>query len=532
MPAWEQIRLIPLLVIASVWLLFLVVVIFIPLPRLNIPTSIRSRRFVRSIWSVRAVLAALLILFVIAYAWLSISRHARFNSTGYDLAIHEQILWNTLNGRFFATSIEVDNSFADHFRPLLLFLVPIYGLWQRPETLLIIQVLVLASAAIPIYLLAKLKTGDRFVAAAIASVYLLYPAVGFIARFDFHTEVFAIPAFVAAFYMMETGRWGWASLWLIIPLLTKENMGLIVAMYGLYALLRWKRVMWGISWLVVGLVAFTATTFWLLPTVRGEPLDALARYQWMGDTPGEILLTLFTKPGLVWEHVVSTSNLTYLLQLLLPVGFLALLGVPELLLAIPIIGTNLLADHFCQSTIYCQYSAPIVPFVFIAAIFGLVRLSKVLDSRVKMRMVALLLIPVAIAALRIDNPFREQQLLPSALQVIDNAQVVEQALDSVPDNTSVVTTNDYAAHLSRREELYIIGIPSQRKAPVDPDVVFINLYDQQYILCDQYRDYLSQLDSKSYGVTFRTGGLIVIQRGAGSFDQFQDFLQNWNNCAG
>ena len=94
------------------------------------------------------------------------------------------------------------------------------------------------------------------------------------------------------------------------------------------------------------------------------------------------------------------------------------------------------------------------------------------------------------------------------------------------------TTNDYAPHLARREELFIIGVPSQRLAPTDPDVVFINLYDQQYIVCDQYRDYVSQLDLQSYGLTFRTGGLVVAQRGTGSNEQFQDFVLNWNNCAG
>ena len=66
------------------------------------------------------ILAAAMLLFAVAYGWLAITRHLRFNSTGFDLAINEQIVWNTLNGRFFAASLEVNNSFADPFRPLLL----------------------------------------------------------------------------------------------------------------------------------------------------------------------------------------------------------------------------------------------------------------------------------------------------------------------------------------------------------------------------------------------------------------------------
>ena len=150
----------------------------------------------------------------------------------------------------------------------------------------------------------------------------------------------------------------------------------------------------------------------------------------------------------------------------------------------------------------------------------------------KLRVIAVLLVPLALSVFVIVNPFQEQRILPSALQRIGNSHVVKQALTTVPDGASVVTTNDYAPHLARREELYIIGIPSQREAPVDPEFVFINLYDQQYIVCDQYREYFSRLDEDVYGVVFRTGGVIVIQRGAGANAEFKDLVGNWNNCAG
>ena len=171
-------------------------------------------------WVVWGVLFLFMLLFSAANGWLSLTRHNLFNSTGFDLAINEQIVWNTLNGRFFASSVEVDNSFADHFRPMLLALVPFYALFQSPKTLLVIQTLVLASAAVPVYLLAKFKLENHAWALIMAAVYLLYPALGFVARFDFHIEIFVIPALIAAFYMMERGRWNAASLFLIVPLLS------------------------------------------------------------------------------------------------------------------------------------------------------------------------------------------------------------------------------------------------------------------------------------------------------------------------
>jgi hypothetical protein len=66
--------------------------------------------------------------------------------------------------------------------------------------------------------------------------------------------------------------------------------------------------------------------------------------------------------------------------------------------------------------------------------------------------------------------------------------------------------------LAQREGLYIIGTPVQRDPPSDPDVVFVNLCDQQrFILCDQYREYFEQLDIGRYGVIFRDCGVVVAQ---------------------
>lgn len=534
---WQETRLILLAIVAACWLVLLFSLVARAwltrrrgagqAPELDSADS--------ADWSSRTAIAGLLIMlliFVTAYGWLSVTRHERFNSTGYDLAIGEQIIWNTLNGRFFASSLEVDNSFADHFRPFLLALVPVYAILQTPKTLLVIQSLVLASAAIPLYLLASTKVSDRRVGLAVVGMYLLYPSLGFIVRFDFHIEVFAIPAFIAAFYFMDEERWGWASLWLLIPLLCKETMGLPVAMFGLYAIIMRRNYRWGSLWLAGGILAFWFTSFVLIPSIRGEAMDALARYGWLGDSPGAMIITVMTDPGRILSRIVAPDRLLYWLQISLPVGFLNLLGLPEFLLAGPGLATNGLADHFCQPTIYCHYSVPIVPFVFIAAVYGLHRLKRWLPERQIWRYTAYLIVLLSLASFVVDNPFREQPLLPSYSEQIANADTVRSALAAVPEGLSVVTTNDYAPHLAQRSGLYILGIPSQREAPLDPDVVFLNLYDQQYAVCEQFRAYVSQLDSEAYGVTFRTGGVIVIQRDAGSKEQFHDFTTNWNNCAG
>jgi uncharacterized membrane protein len=529
---WQLPKLRRLLAISGVWFILVGTMLLIGYFFRNQSQDSDSPKSIPGFHPAFVVLALLILAHVAAYGWLATQRHDRFNSTGYDLAIKEQVIWNTLHGRFFASSPEVENAFADHFQPAMLALLPIYAVIPSPKLLLWVQVVGLAAGAIPLYRLARRRLNSPWLALATAAAYLLYPAIGFIDRFDFHPEALAIPAFIAAFEAFDRDDLRAASLWLLVPLLSKENLGFSVAAFGLYATLFRRRVRFGLAWIGVGLVVSSATMFWLIPALRQGPSDTLARYGWLGESPGQIALTLLCQPGYVCQTLAEPNRALYVLQLLLPVGFMALLGLPELLLAMPGLAINILAQHHCQAEIYCQYTVPIVPFVFIAAVFGLHRLKSWLGQRWLSHAVGLAIIPLAILALAIDNPFTEGQELPPPLADLPNADAVYRALATVPPKASVVTTNAYAPHLARREGLYIIGIPAQREPPPDPDVVFINLYDQRFMVCEQYRQYFSQLDIDRYGVIFRDWGLIVVQRDGGSNEAFHDFVLNWTDCAG
>jgi uncharacterized membrane protein len=478
------------------------------------------------------LLLLLIVGYIAAYGWLVTERHQRFNSTGYDLAIKEQVIWNTAHGRFFASSVEVDNAFADHFQPVMLALVPLYALFLGPVLLLVVQTVALAVGAIPLYRLGRRRLDQAGLALAMAAAYLLYPAIGFANRFDFHPEVLAVPAFLFAFEALDRDDVRAATLWLLVPLLSKENLGFSVALFGLYAAILQRRVRFGITWAGLGLVVSGLTMFWLIPTLRHGPSDTLSRYDWLGEAPVQMLATLISRPEYVWQNVAEPNRALYLLQLLLPTGFVALLGLPELLMAAPGLAMNLLAKHYYQPTIYCHYPVPIIPFVFIATVVGLQRLKRLFGGGPIFPVIGLAVVPLTIVAFVLDNPFTESQQLPDPLAHLPNAEAVYRALPLVPPGASLVTTNAYAPHLARREGLHIAGIPAQRDPPTDPDVVFINLYDQRFMVCDQYRQYLTKLDIERYGVIFRDWGVIVIQRDGGANEGFRDFLLNWNDCAG
>src|SRR5205085_1338905 len=104
-----------------------------------------------------------------------------------DLAIYDQIVWNTAHGRVFASTLiqHADNMLGDHFSPIVAVFVPLYWLRSTPNWLLLGQTAALGAAALPLYAFARPRLGTVG-ALALAGAYLAYPALHFVNLFQFH----------------------------------------------------------------------------------------------------------------------------------------------------------------------------------------------------------------------------------------------------------------------------------------------------------------------------------------------------------
>jgi uncharacterized membrane protein len=329
-------------------------------------------------WSALVVAGALGT--AVLFAAYSIARHMAFNSKAYDLGLHAQVFWNTSQGRLFASSVEVGNYLGDHVSPIILLLAPLYRLWPDPRTLLILQAIVLASGALPLAWLARrlLRAswpgGAHLPSLVVALIFLTYPALGFVNRFEFHEEVLVVPLLLAAFWWLETDRPVRMSSALLLALLCKEDIGLTIAAFGLFAAWRRPGRRWlGLAWSGVGLAWSIVALLVIIPALRGAPSDTLARYAWLGSSPADVLRTLVQEPAQAIQHVLGEPRrLWMLVKALLPTGFFALLS-PALLVALPSVAINWLAGNLYQSSIYFHYATTIIPIVFASAAYGLAR---------------------------------------------------------------------------------------------------------------------------------------------------------------
>jgi uncharacterized membrane protein len=478
------------------------------------------------------MLAASVIVYTAAFIYFTLQRHWHFNSAGYDLGIQDQVIWNTIQGRWFESSIEVNNYLGDHFQPLVVLLAPIYWVWSSPQVLLVLQTIVLSLGAIPTYRLAKRRLQSPFFGLAFALCYLLYPSIGYINRFDFHWEVTVIPLLLAAIVSADEDRWSFMSLFLFLAMLGKEEIGLTIAAFGLW--IWWKkRTRIGLVWTFIGTLFSLAALFLIIPAFRQAPSDTLARYAWLGSTPIVMVQTLFSQPRMIILHLANRDNLSFLVSLFGPVLFLPFFSSLSLVL-IPGLAYNLLSASSAQHSVYYQYVAPMIPFVIASAIYGLenllFRLPSLNRDWIRITIIMGLITASLWFAAYVNNPLIDNGLASAAWSRLPNEEAVRAGLDQIGADDAVFTTNHYTPHLSQRRKVFTYFSRGDSSKITQADTLFFNLCDQRCSAnggaCYDYSEILKEADLLGFGLVYQQDAVVILRRGEGELGTAEELMSN------
>jgi uncharacterized membrane protein len=324
------------------------------------------------------------LLATILFGALALLRHWTFHSTASDLAVFDQVLWNTIHGRFMESTLslarcEPHSFFGDHFSPALLLIVPLYAVLPRPETLIVVQTVALALGVWPIYLLARrfLPTSDQRLVWVVA--YLLSAPLSFIALYDFHEITLAVAPLGFALYFLATRRTIAMILYLVAALLAKEEVALIGIGFGVALAFQGR---WRTSVVVIAgsVVAFVVTLKVIIPAfAAGAPYQYLGRYASLGRDELEIARTLVLDPLRVLSVLVSGeigSKIVFMLSLFGPGLGLALRSKWALIPSLPPLGYLMLSDYGGEHTLHNHYGAPLIPLALGASIVGMAALGE------------------------------------------------------------------------------------------------------------------------------------------------------------
>lgn len=343
-----------------------------------------------------AVVALAIALWVGFVAVHTIWNHRSLGTSAYDLGIQENVVWNTLHGHFFESSIMAEGHYLGvHASLVLLLAVPFYALAQRSESLLVLQALLLGVAAWPLFLTGRRLLGGTAAGVVVAALWLLHPGVHGAAFYDFHALAFAPLFLFAAAWALTSERPLAAAVAVVLLLTVKEDMSLVVALLGIAVLLagRWRQ---GSLLVAAGVVAYLVLQHGVIPHFAGGHHS----YTWYytdliprGAGPAALVATAAIDPVYVLRYALSADRVLYLLQLLAPFAFVPLLGLEGWVLTSYGLATSLLASRPPLHQLGFQYAlltaAPAaVAFVLVAARLAPQRCRRVLVAALVLAAVA------------------------------------------------------------------------------------------------------------------------------------------------
>jgi uncharacterized membrane protein len=408
----------------------------------------------------RYALAACVLAFAATFSALSILRYQAFR-TFADFAVFVHQIWGF--SRFEMVSLVGAGiaPFGNHFSPVLLLFAPFYWAWADPRVLLILYSAVMALGAVPIYLLALYRLHSPAAGVILGAVYLLYPAVQHPAAGDFHESLLIATPFLFAFLFLERGAYGKCLLCSLLTLMCKEDAGVLVGMLGAY--IWWKK---GQKRLGLGLMAgaflWTAASIgFIMPYYQGVQgwymrffTDSSAGNAGAPVSMAGAALDLF-----------SRKTLTFLLQLLIPVGGLALLAPAELLVGGPVFLELVLYNgppFGLVGTIYTWHTIAVVPAFFIATLYGL----ETLRRRFGPQALAPGLLMIGLSGLFANVMYGVVPYTPrfdyADFTVTPHDRLGRALLKRIPDEASVTTTSQMSAHLAHRSDIYVFPVPWEK----------------------------------------------------------------------
>ncbi len=406
-----------------------------------------------TVW--HSIAISLTVLYTVWLAERTTRNHFGLGTSAYDFGLFDQGIWLLSQGKAPFVTLMGRNLFGDHTSFILVPLVPLYWFITSTGLLFVVQAVALGIGALPVWKATKLLVGSLPMSCVAVVAYLAHPALTYTGLENFHPDAALAPLIAWALYAALGYRWVQYTTAVVLILMVKEDTALFVVALG--AWVAWRRDR-QIGWLTVfGAVWFAVLMlFAVMRGIVGVPYRNEWRVPFGGF--GGLLRTSVTRPDKLIRHLVSGERPLYVLQLLAPVAFVALMR-PEIALlgTLPLLA-NLVSTFWYQSQIEYHYAVQFVPIVVIAAMYAISRTAEHLRTWVaSLVLVASVVCGWAWSPL----PFMRTsvgQWSPSHPSVA----AAHQAIGQVPPQGVVAAYHTLTAHMARRERVYAFPVPFRR----------------------------------------------------------------------
>lgn len=420
----------------------------------------RHPRFVA--WMARYAIYLAVLFFILLYCTISFCKHMKFQSTGFDLGIFDQHMWQLSRFEFGYNTVRgVPSLLGDHFHPILFFIVPAYWIWSDPRMLLVIQAIVVAAGAIPLYYAVRYSLKSDTCALCLALSYLLFWGTMEMIFFDFHEMAFIGIFLSLAYLCIQRQKWNGYLLTIPFLLMIKETMAFLVFFLGLYVIIAHRRWFEGAATCLISAAWFYFVTKQIMPPlIAGSDYIYFKFYNHLGDNWIDAGLYLLTHPWVfVKELFVPVQKAWLIFSLLAPFLFLPLLGVFSILAITPLL-ERLLSNNPNHWVTGFHYHALFAPIFIFALLEAFPRLHRWLAKRGRevdyRKMVLSLCLVILLAQLPWTFGLNSRIIFtPSFYRVSEGTESTGyDILAMIPPDASVSAQNPIVPHLSHRDLIY------------------------------------------------------------------------------
>ena len=340
--------------------------------------------------------------FSVYFSLFTILRYQKLYAHYFDLGIMHQTVYNTyksLETGDMSRVLEMTDPhktldqvkrMSVHNDIFLALLAPALFIYSGPETLLVIQALGVALGAYFVYRISQLvfQQSDKrnWIALIFALSYLLYPPLQKAVNFDFHAVTLSTPLLLGMYYFWLKRKYFLSGLFIILTLITKEQVGLVITLFGIYIFIKEvigmdfsflqkarpfhefhklikktdrQETIFSIVAILVGVIWVIFSMMVVIPYFRGSEHFGAQYYTYLEQEPWRVFPVVF-----------RYETFHYMFILTAPLGMLAFFSPSHLLIAASEFATTILSSNGNMRNIYFHYDTTLTAFVILASIYG------------------------------------------------------------------------------------------------------------------------------------------------------------------
>ena len=315
-------------------------------------------------------------IYALLFTWQQITEYYALEINFIPFGYYDYMLHYLFQGRINYTGL-LHGYY--HLNNIIIFLAPFWYFVKSPWLLVMIYGTLAASAVFPLYGIAKERFQDFLAPFVIAFVYLNYRYLQNILLMNFSVEIF-YPLFIfSALYAAMKKRWMMYYPFVVLGLLVKEDSFIYFSTLGtlIYFLpesresVAFGRRRHGLATVLISLLYLVFLIKIFMPLTGNGILEGdLDNFKGQGSSMGNIFKNLGTDPVKILTVLFgSPAKWRTYFNLLSRLAFLPLFS-PTVLFVLPAVFPLFLQGDVNFVDLRFQYAAAVIPFIFIAFIFG------------------------------------------------------------------------------------------------------------------------------------------------------------------